>query len=247
MCLVVQTPVERMARRALIEALAHRQVAGLAILSAESDDPMLATTAALGLPTVLINRGFGERRFSCVVNDDRESVRLALDHLAGLGHRRVAHVAGPEASSTGRARRRAFDEIARELRLAASVRVATAFTRAAGLVAVRDLLKRHRPTAIFAANDLIALGVLDGLRERGLVVPGAVSVVGHNDMPFVDLIAPPLTTVHIAVDAMSREGARLLVDALQAPGTKPCTCVLAPHLVVRGSTAPPAKRNAAQV
>jgi LacI family transcriptional regulator len=70
--------------------------------------------AALRLPTVLVNRGFGDRRFSSVVNDDQESVRLVLDHLVALGHRRIAHVAGPAGSSTGRGRREAFESLCRK-------------------------------------------------------------------------------------------------------------------------------------
>jgi LacI family transcriptional regulator len=238
MCLIVQTPSSRAARRSIIEALVDRQVAGLIILSAEFDDPMLDATLELGLPTVLINRGLGERRFSCVVNDDQHSVRLVLEHLAALGHRRIAHIAGPSTSSTGRARHEAFNEIAALMKLKGTVRIADAFTRDAGLIAVRELLKRHKPTAIFAANDLIAMGVFDGLRERQIRIPAGMSVVGHNDMPFVDLIAPPLTTVHVAIDQMSRHGAQLMVDTLRTPDQEPSTWMLQPRLVVRGSTGP---------
>jgi LacI family transcriptional regulator len=237
MCLIVQIPPSRAARRSVIEALAHRQVSGLIILSAEADDPMLEASLEFGLPTVLINRGLGERRFSCVVNDDRHSVRLVLEHLAALGHRRIAHIAGPSTSSTGRARRQAFDELTVAMKLKGTVRVADAFTRDAGLVAVRHLLKRAKPTAIFAANDLIAMGVYDGLHELCIDIPAQISVVGHNDMPFVDLIAPPLTTVHVAIDQMSRQGAQLMIDTLRMPDQEPSTRMLQPRLIVRGSTA----------
>jgi len=238
MSLMVQPPEDPGERRAAILALANRHVSGLLILAAESDDPMLQVAAERSLPAVLVNRGFGERRFSSVVNDDRESVRLVLEHLVGLGHTRVAHISGPVASSTGRARRDAFLELASQFGVPRPVVVeAAAFTRAAGESATRELWRRNaKPTAIFAANDLIALGVLAVLREFGVRVPQDVSIVGHNDMPFVDLIDPPLTTVRVAVDQMSRQAAQLLLELLKAPQEPPSMRVLTPRLVVRGST-----------
>jgi LacI family transcriptional regulator len=242
MCLVVHTPDDAAERRELVAALAHRQVSGLLVLAAETDDPMLDAAREFGLPTVLVNRGFGERRFPSVVNDDHESVRLVLEHLAALGHRRVAHIAGPSGSSTGWARRQAFDTLCASMRLKGRVCEAGAFTREAGRAAALELLESPRgATAIFAANDLIAMGALDALRQHRLRVPQDVSLVGHNDMPLVDLIAPPLTTVRVAVEQMSREAAQLLLQHLATPALAPSMRVLSPQLVVRESTAAPRK------
>jgi LacI family transcriptional regulator len=238
MCLIVQTPAQAAARADVVVALADRQVSGLLILAAESDDPLLAAAERFRLPTVLINRGFGERRFPSVVNDDRESVRLVLDHLVGLGHASIAHVAGPDRSSTCHARRVAFVEFSKSLGVAAVVVEARAFTRQAGFVAASALLEKPPSfTAIFGANDLIAMGVLDALHQHGLAVPEDMSVVGYNDMPFVDLIAPPLTTVRVAVDQMSRQAAQLLLEQLRTPDQDPTMRVLMPRLIVRASTA----------
>lgn len=240
MCLVVNTPEERDERREIVTALANRQISGLLILAAESDDPMLEAAQEFSLPTVLVNRGLGERRFPSVVNDDRESVRLVLDHLSQLGHKTIAHIAGPASSSTGRARRQAFEELLPTFGLSGVVIEARAFTREAGFAASMELLALTRePTAIFGANDLIAMGVLDALHQHDLAVPGDVSLVGHNDMPLVDLIAPPLTTVRIAVDQMSRQAAQLFLEHLKQPNDDPSTRVLTPRLVIRSSTAAP--------
>jgi LacI family transcriptional regulator len=241
LCLMVQPPEEAQARRETIMALATRQISGLLVLAAEGSDPILKVAAECAIPTVLVNRGFGERRFSGVVNDDRESVRLILEHLSALGHTRVAHLSGPSASSTGMARRQAFEELAAAFGIRKPLVVeATAFTRAAGAKATQELLRRGaRPTAIFAANDLIALGALDVLREAGLKVPEQVSLVGHNDMPMVDLIDPPLTTVRVAADQMSRQAAQMLLELLDEPGSPPSMRVLTPVFVQRRSTAPP--------
>jgi LacI family transcriptional regulator len=167
MCLVAHTTTEPARRDELVAALAHRQVSGLLILAAEIGDSLLDAVQRYRLPTVLVNRGFGDHRFASVVNDDQESVRLVLDHLVALGHRRIAHVAGPAGSSTGLGRRQAFAALCRKYRLSAQVVQAGAFTREAGLVAATKLLDRaFSSTAIFAANDLIAMGVLDALRAR---------------------------------------------------------------------------------
>lgn len=241
MCLIVQTPSESHERRDVVVALTHRRVAGLVVLAAESDDALLAAAYESGLPTVLVNRGFGERRFPSVVNDDRESVRLVLEHLAGLGHTAVVHIAGPQNSSTGYARRQAFEALAPGFGIQGAVVDAPAFTRQAGLAATGELLQRGQHfSAIFGGNDLIALGALDALRARGLMVPRDVSLVGHNDMPLVDLVAPPLTTVRIAVEQMSRQAAQLLLEHLNDPEQDASMRVLLPRLIVRGSTAPPA-------
>ena len=240
MCLIAQTPDDAGGRRDMVAALANRRVSGLLVLAAESDDPMLAEAQRLSLPTVLVNRGFGEKRFPSVVNDDRESVRLALEHLVGLGHKSISHIAGPSSSSTGRARRAAFEELSRMLAVKANVFEARSFTRAAGRAAALELLEKGKPpTAIFAGNDLIAMGVLDVLHQRGLAVPKDVSLVGHNDMPLVDLIAPPLTTIRIAVDEMGRQAAQLMLEHMKAPSQMPSMRVLSPTLVVRESTASP--------
>jgi LacI family transcriptional regulator len=239
LCLVVQTPAKGEERRDLVLALASSHVSGLLILAAESDDPMLAAARQRQLPTVLVNRGSGDREFSSVVSDDRESVRLVVEHLLSLGHACIGHLAGPSASSTGRVRHATFLELTRQAGLKrCPVVEATAFTREAGRIAMQKLLKgRHRPTALFAANDLIALGALDVLKAEGIRVPDDMSLVGHNDMPLVDLIAPPLTTVHVPVDQMSEQAASLFLEHLGQPELAPTTRVLMPHLVVRASTA----------
>lgn len=243
MCLVIQTPEDPQERRQVVHALAGRQISGLLILASENDDPMLEAAAQFALPTVLVNRGHNERRFSRVINDDRESVRLVMEHLAELGHKRVGHIAGPTSASTGHARRQAFEEMLPALGMEGVAVAAKVCTREAGLDAARELLANHEGiTAIFGSNDLIALGILDALHERGLRIPEDVSVVGHNDMPFVDLIDPPLTTVRVATEEMGRQAVQLLMEHLANPTQQASMRVLPPQLTVRKSTQAPPKR-----
>ena len=119
------------------------------------------------------------------------------------------------------------------------IETARAYTRDEGRLAALRLLDRSTaPTAIVAANDLLALGVYDALAERGQSCPRDVSVVGHNDMPYVDMLSPPLTTVRIAQRNMGNQAARLLLDEIAAPAATRERVVLEPRLIVRGSTAP---------
>ena len=100
--------------------------------------------------------------------------------------------------------------------------------------------RRRAFSAVVAANDLIALGALQALRARGLAVPDDVSLIGHNDMPLLDQVSPPLTSVRIQHYEMGFRAARLLLESLRStPGSDQATVVLRPTLVVRASTAPP--------
>ena len=157
--------------------------------------------------------------------------------------RRLGHIAGPQHVSTGALRRAGFKAAAARAGLSTQntlIETARAYTRDEGRLAALRLLDRERPpTAIVAANDLLALGIYDALGERGLKCASDVSVVGHNDMPYVDMLSPPLTTVRIAQREMGNQAARLLLDAIADPAARRERVVLEPKLIVRGSTAKP--------
>jgi LacI family transcriptional regulator len=178
-----------------------------------------------------------------VTVDDRAGIRLAVEHVVSLGHRRIAHVGGPQGLSTGHQRLLGFQEVARQAGLAPEdtpVRLSDAFTEAEGARACRALLEeRSDVTAIVAGNDLIALGCYDALAERGLRCPQDVSVVGFNDMPFASRFAPPLTTIRLPHREIGVQAAGLLLDLLAVPGGPARQVLLPPDLVVRESTAPP--------
>lgn len=240
LALITQPPDGRNERAELIRALAMHQVSGLLILAAEQDDAMLDAAIQQRIPTVLLNRGSGDRRFSSVVNDDHESVRQVIEHLHSLGHRRIAHIAGPAFLSTGLARRKAFEELVQPLcEGTLPIVEAKAFTREEGLRAGRQLLDLGPGafTAVFASNDLLALGMLDAARERGVSVPQELSVVGHNDMPFVDIVQPPLTTVHMPIAEMSRQAAQMFLEHVREGAMPATTRILQTTLVIRKSTA----------
>jgi LacI family transcriptional regulator len=230
----------------LVDRLIARGVDGLVLATVSLYDPVIEHCIDAGVPVVLVNRTDAGKLVPSVASDDEAGIGLAVDHLAGLGHRHIGHVAGPQEISTGALRRSGFEAGAARAdlpRRAVPVETAPAYTREAGRAAALRLLD-HEPelTAIVAANDLLALGVYDALSERGLSCPKDVSVVGHNDMPYVDMLSPPLTTVRIAQREMGDKAARLLLAQIGDPQARHDHVVLAPTLVVRASTAPPRRR-----
>jgi LacI family transcriptional regulator len=227
----------------LVDRLVARGVDGLVLATVTVTDPVVGHCIAASIPVVLVNRTDARRRLPAVVTDDAAGMRLAVEHLVTLGHRRIGHIAGPPEVSTGALRRAGFEASATSAGLPARgimVETARAYTREEGRLATLRLLDREiAPTAIAAANDLLALGIYDALSERGLNCPADVSVVGHNDMPYVDMLSPPLTTVRIAQRNMGNQAARLLLDRIAAATAGRERIVLEPSLIVRGSTAKP--------
>ncbi|GAA4671553.1 LacI family DNA-binding transcriptional regulator [Phytohabitans rumicis] len=168
--------------------------------------------------------------------------RSATRHLIGLGHRRIATIGGPEHVLCCRARldgyRAAMD--AAGLAMDGGLVVSTALTLEDGYAAALDLLSRpQRPTAIFAGNDLQALGVYRAAKALGLTIPADLSVVGFDDLPIAALVDPPLTTVHQPLAEMAAAATELAL-ALGRGETSQGGLELATSLTVRESTAPPA-------
>ena len=222
----------------LVDRFLSRRAEGLILATARDSDPVLSYCIERGLPTVLVNRADAECRFAAATPDDREGMRLAVRHLIAFGHRQIGHIAGPQNVSTGRLRLDGFQEEMQELGLPPGPFVAaSAYTREAGRVATDLLLDNTvNLTAIATSNDLLALGAYQALEARGLRCPDDISVTGHNDMPLVDMVHPPLTTVRILQDQIGSEGARLLLERIgnaQAPIKHILT---SPTLILRAST-----------
>jgi LacI family transcriptional regulator, galactose operon repressor len=236
---------ENKAQQDFVAGLIARRVDGLILATVTREDPLVSFCIKERLPTVLVNRAEKETRLSAVVSDDVGGMQLAVDHLVELGHQRIAHLAGPVEHSTGFLRRHGFMQAMAShglTRTRPPCEVATNYAREAGADAASKLLEKHPDiTAIVAANDLLALGAYDALRGHGLRCPRDISIVGHNDMPLVDMVDPPLTTVRINPKEMGKDAAELLQQAIETPTKEPRTMVLPSKLVARESTSAPRK------
>ncbi|MFD8863152.1 substrate-binding domain-containing protein, partial [Streptomyces sp. NPDC059590] len=197
-------------------------------------------TAAGSVPTVVA----GAREpvlpgVDIIAGDDEHGARLATEHLIGLGHRRIAHIAGPGA--VGELRRRGFEAVMRERALAGTATVEQGdLTEEGGYRAtVRLLSARERPTAVFAFNDIAGVGALSAAEELGLQVPRDLSLVGYDNTYLSRLRHLWLTTVDNASHDVGRRAARCLLDRIADP-SRPAEVVLTtPALEVRGTTARP--------
>jgi LacI family transcriptional regulator len=226
--------------RAIFDSMKSRRIDGLIMATAHVEEPIVSACIEEQMPVVLVNRTTDAHDVTAVVNNDALGIQLAVSHLTGLGHRRIAFLGGPEGTSTGRDRRQAFEkqgqydlfEMDRDLMTSC-----TAFTEIAGRDGMLRILHSGRNfSAVVAANDMLALGCYDALHERGLSCPDDISVTGFNDMPFVDRFSPPLTTLHIPHDELGVQAASLLLDEIRDPEFRARKVRLDPTLVVRGST-----------
>jgi LacI family transcriptional regulator len=227
--------------KASLRLLRERQADGLLIATSHMADATLASVRRERFPFVLVNRGSRVAEDPAVeVNNARASADI-VNHLIGLGHTRIAHIAGPLSTTTGAERAAGFQDALRSHGLGPDPRLvaeAAAYSEEAGYAAARRLL-RASPTAIFAANDLLALGALRAAREKNVRVPLELSLVGINDIPMVGLVDPPLTTAHVPQREMGAIAARMLISLLEHEPVAERHVLLETELVIRGSTSAP--------
>ncbi len=235
-----ENDIER--ERRILDGLLGRKIDGLVLATARRRDPLLVEVGRHGTAVVLVNRVVEDRAFSSVSVDDQAGVNLVVEHLVELGHHQIAHVAGPQSLSTGYRRYRGFISSMRACGLKpekAHVSFASRFSITEGVRCGAEVLAQApRPTAIVAANDMLALGCYTALERLGWRCPDDVSVVGFNDMPFMDRVSPPLTTVRIPHYEVGTQAAELLLERIVGDQVPVKIVLLAPELVVRGSTGP---------
>lgn len=236
--LIVASTYQDVAREtAVIRTLAERGVDGL-IIAPVGPESSLGALLARQVPVVLFDRASRTGIPSVVANDELGG-RLAAAHLFGLGHTRIASVNGPTGISWCQARRRGARRAARQAGLDPTTSIVE--------IVVPELSIAHGEaaagalggaTAAFCANDLVALGLLRGLRQLGIAVPGQISLVGYDDAEFASALDPALTTVRQSPEAMGAAAARLLVSSRDTNDVPRCVR-FTPELVVRASSAPP--------
>lgn len=218
------------------EALERSQsmVDGIVLGSTRMTDSAIGM-AAKQKPMVVLNRAVSD--VPSVVTDIPRGVRRALEHLGELGHRSVTYVSGPEASWTDGMRWRALREAGDELDIAVR-RVGPFAPIVSGGVRAVEALRAAPPTAVIAYNDLVAIGVMRGLQDRGVRVPRDVSIVGFDNIFGADLVTPGLTTVAAPLRMLGTTAVQNLLAMIGGAPAVTGTAVTVPtRLVVRESTA----------
>lgn len=220
------------------------RVDGMIIMSPDLDASLLVSSLPDDHPVVMLNSVTRRTGISSVRIDNRRGATEMVRHLIGHGHRRIAFIAGAERNIDGDQRRRGYHAALNEagIRLNASHEFCGDFTEDSGYEAARELLKRPlpRPTAVFAANDSMAIGAMSALREAGVDVPGEIAVAGFDDIPIARHMSPALSSVHVPIAGLGERAARRLMSALADPSQHVTRQeVLRTTLVIRESCGPP--------
>ncbi|WP_459645836.1 LacI family DNA-binding transcriptional regulator [Kineococcus sp. NUM-3379] len=226
-----------------LRMLLDRGVAGVVFVSGlhadtTSDPSRYAALRERRLPIVLVNGYVEGLDVPCLSNDDVAAVDLAVGHLAALGHRRFGLATGPERFLTVQRRVQAFaPAVRRHAGAEAECRVEhTIFSVEGGAAAAARLVERG-VTAIVCGSDVMALGAIRAVRDRGLRVPQDVSVIGSDDSVLMGFTDPPLTTIRQSVQAIGDAAVRTLVDEILGHPTPRGEFLFRPELIVRSSTA----------
>jgi LacI family transcriptional regulator len=242
MAMIAETQDDLARTQRVYDHLMRRRVDAIITTATRAGDRTILDRVSQRLPVVLAVRPLDSAGLATITNDDLRGGHLAAQHLADLGHRRVAQLVGPLDVQTFGERAEGFVTAATVGGMTVLPLDATAITptMAEGERLMRALLRRYsdRPTAVFAHNDLMALGALAVLREERLSCPADISLVGYNDTPGAAFIDPPLTTVSLPGYDLGRIAADVAVALVERSADSPPQLSLPPALVVRGSTAP---------
>ncbi len=228
--------------KAYLRVFIEKQVDGIVFVAAGKSAENLEQLLSKHLPLVVVDREFKKVVADYVVADNRQGGYLATSHLIGLGHRRIACIAGPSTVTPSADRVTGYRAALEAYSIPFDSQLVRRgdFSPASGFKAAQYFLARrgsNRPTAIFVCNDMMALGVLGALYQAGLRVPDDVAVVGFDDIVLASYTSPPLTTIRQPKYEMGQLAAQILIERIRPDGgRKPQRHLMPTSLVVRAST-----------
>jgi LacI family transcriptional regulator len=217
LALIVNTDSATEVEQSAISTLLSRAVEGIIFVELDhlaGTDELTASQK----PFMFVHRLFGASITNSVVPDDELGTRMAIEHLLSLGHRRIAHIAGPQGWHSARRRLESYRETltVHGLPFEPALMVESDWTYQGGVVAAQQLLNATPPpTALYVANDMMALGAINAMQQRGLQVPADLAVVGYDNSEFSRILRPTLTTVSLPAYQMGLHAAELLWMKLQ--------------------------------
>lgn len=223
-----------------LRVLLERRIDGLIVATVASDAAFAQALANLQVPLVLVDRSLEGVNADQLRVDHEQGAYLATRHLLELGHRRIVCIGGPASTQVAQLRAAGYQRALDEAGVAAQAVVDCPFTSPAGHAAAQVLLAAEpRPTAIFAGNDMIALGVLRAAAEHQLQVPRQLSVVGFDDIEVSRYLHPALTTVGQCIGTLGEQVAARLLERIRTPDLAVTQRLIEPILLLRESSAAP--------
>lgn len=230
---------EREAR--YLQTLVERRVDGILLASAGGVNSLPHGWAAYGMPSVIVDRSMPGVKADLIRIDHQAGARLAVEHLLGLGHKKIACISGPRDLEVSQLRALGW----RDALAGAGITPKSSwleegdFNTPSGYAAAKKLFARKQFTAVFASNDMMALGVLRAAAENGLSVPGSMSVIGFDGIEPGAYSFPALSSVGYSIRKLGEQAASLLMQRIVTPSRATQDRVVAPQLILRESTAPP--------
>ena len=229
-------------QRKYLRVLIERRIDGLIVASAGDQDTLRDALGRTDVPVVIVDREVPGVQADLVQIDHEEGAYMAARHLLELGHRRIACISGPSQMVVSEARVHGFIRALREasIEVEGCQVIASDYTSSGGYEAAVSLLRNSPPTAIFAANDVMALGALRAAAERGLSVPRDLSVIGFDDIAMSRFFYPALTTVGQSILMLGERAAQTLLERVTRDVEGEARrIIIAPNLIVRESTGAP--------
>lgn len=222
---------------AVLHAMRGR-VDGMIVMSPHLNERVVSECLTGKLPVVLMNMRGTTKRFPTINIDNCRGAEAMVEHLFERGHRRIALVKGPKGNFDADERLRGYRNALRRLGLEAGPILHGDFSEESGRAAVRQLASAGAlPDAVFALNDMMAIGCLSAFAEAGIAVPGQVAVAGFDDIPIASYVSPGLTTIRVDIARLGGVAFEKLAGAFASPNMAPATAeTLPPELIVRGSS-----------
>lgn len=225
---------------ASVQRMLEQRVSGVAVMTSEMDVSLAARLAAREVAVVFLDVGEVGPYVSNIVINYEKGIRAGVEHLLGLGHRRIAYISGPLRLKSAQRRHLAFTRTMKKYASTLQTEPLVFegdFKATGGQRAIVEMLRaKPLPTAVMAANDLMAMGAMRELRKAGLRVPDDISVVGFDDILFSALSDPPLTTLALPREEIGRAAVEALCQTLKTPDRMGREYKITPKLVVREST-----------
>ena len=225
--------------RFYLEVMRSESVDGIVLPPFDDMDAAVIEMVATGMPMVCVDRSLAKTKTDLVEVDNHRGAFEAVTHLLDKGHRHIGLIEGRTHVSTSRERRRGFlDALAeRGVPVRQDLMRSGDFKQESGRVLANELLAlRQPPTALFVCNNLMTVGALAAIHQRGLRVPQDVAIVGFDDLPWAEALDPPLTVVRQPAYEVGRQAMELLLKRIMEPERAPVTVRLLPELVTRRST-----------